>query len=126
VNASLSQKGDPSGDRDLGQPTKPDPKGEDDHSMSVKRGVSRVSRDVALQDPRGMVKAVLLEVQARSVDARPVATLTQRDVACALPEELGEEQARRRDTGRYNPGVGLSGRPKPRSTRASTGKLKIA
>ena len=91
-----------------------------------KAGASRVSHDVAPQDPRGMVKAALLEVQSRSVDARPVATLTQRDVARALPEELGEEQARGRDTGRSDPGVGMSGRPKPRSIRASTRKLKIA
>jgi hypothetical protein len=126
VNASLSQKGGPSGNRDLGQPTKPNPKGKGDHSMSVKQGPSRVSHDAALQDPRGMVKATLLEVQPRSVDARPVATLTQRDVAGALPEQVGEEQARRRDTGRYNPGVGVSGRPKPRSIRAFMGKLKIA
>ena len=126
MDVSLSQKGGPSGNWDLGQPTKPDPKGEGDQSMSVKQGPLGVSPDAALQDPRGMVKAALLEVQPRSVDARPVATLTQRDVARALPEELGEEQARRRDTGRSNPGVGVSGRPKPRSTRASTRNLKIA
>src|SRR5262245_3558862 len=65
-------------------------------------------------------------LQPRSVAARPVATLTQRDVAWALPEEVGEEPARRRDTGRSNPGVGVSGRPQPRSIRASTRELKIA
>ena len=92
MNASLSQKGGPSGNRDLGQPTKPNPKGKGDQSMSVKQGPSGVSHDAALQDPRGMVKAALLEVQPRSVDARPVATLTQRDVACALPEQLGRSK----------------------------------
>jgi hypothetical protein len=92
VDASLSQKGGPSGIWDLGRPTKPDSKGKGDQSMSVKRGTSRVSYGVAPQDPRGMAKAILLEVQPRSVNARPVATLAQRGVARALPEELGEEQ----------------------------------
>jgi hypothetical protein len=126
VDASLSQEGGPSGIWDLGRPTKPNPKGAGDQSMSVKQGALEVSPDVALQDPRGMAKATLLEAQPRSVNARPVATLTPRDVTRALLEQLEEEQTRGRDTGRYDPGVGVSGRPKPRSTRAPTGKLKIA
>ena len=94
--------------------------------MSVKRGASGVSPDVAPQGPRDMAKATLLEAQPRSVNARPVATLTQRGVTRALLEQLEEEQTRGRDTGRYDPGVGASGRPKSRSTRVPMGKLKIA
>jgi hypothetical protein len=63
VDVSLSQRGGPPGNRDLGQPTKPDPKGEGDQSLSVKQGPVGVSPDAVLQDPRGMVKAALLEVR---------------------------------------------------------------
>jgi hypothetical protein len=41
-----------------------------------------------------MAKATLLEAQPRSVNARPVATLTPRGVTRALLEELEEEQTR--------------------------------
>ena len=51
--------------------------------MSVKRGASGVSPDVAPRGPCGMAKATLLEAQPRSDHASPAATLVIAASPCA-------------------------------------------
>src|SRR4051794_35014759 len=50
---------------ELGHPTYLRPKGTGEHSMSEKRRTPEVNQGGAPQDPPGMAKAKLLEVQSR-------------------------------------------------------------
>src|SRR5262245_21558283 len=108
------------GYRDMGHLTYPRLKDTGDHRMSGKRGRKHVSCNRVPQDPRGMVKARLLEVQSRSGQSQPrcYADSTQRHHV-PPPARLGDGWAMadgksaRWDTRGYTLGVGMSGRPNP-------------
>ena len=81
--ASLSQKGgsrtDLPGSTDL--PETGNGVGGPEHVSKAED--EEASRAVALRDPRGMVRATLLEVQPWLVHSRPVATLAKATPPCA-------------------------------------------
>jgi len=114
------------GQRNLGQPAYPRPKGTGDHSMPAKRRSAEVSKAAVPQDPRGKVKAKLPEVQSRPEypQSRRYADSVRRHHVSPLSCS-GEASPRDEVTGGHTPGVGMSGRPKPRS-RTTSEKPKIA
>ena len=57
--------------KNLGHPAYPRSKGTGDHQHAGEAGAGDVSEPNAPQDPRGMVKAALLQVQSRSGHGRP-------------------------------------------------------
>ena len=95
-------------------------KGTRDHSMPEKRGqarsASRTPRktraarsglDCSKPNPdRGIIAPLTTGRGPKADSVRPL---------CAGPSRYGSGKSARRDTGRDIPGVGMSGRPKPRS-----------
>ena len=95
-------------------------KGARDHSMPEKRGQAR-SASRAPREARAARSG--LDCSKPNPDRGIIAPLTtgrspQADSvrpSCAGPTGFGPGKSARRDTGRDIPGVGMSGRPKPRS-----------
>src|SRR5258705_11637063 len=90
----------------LGQPTYLKPKRRRGQEHVGKAGDEEASQAVALQDPRGMVRATLLEVQPWLVHSRPTDILAIAVPPCATESSgAGKKALKEQDPARFAGGT---------------------